>query len=312
MPMTTDEAMEYLKKMHEDSDPQPEKPATTEGTGESTEGAPAKPEEIQTPAPESKPEEARETSTVEEPEKKVHNEPNRKLSRQERIDHAFQRMKQRNKAELEAKDKRIAELEERMKKYSVLEQADFNPDDLKAYIDHKFALQTEQSELDSLKRDRAQIERDTRMQEATHRHEEQVNDCFATQEEKERYWTLLRNGGGKFREFLDDYDDGTIDEFVGDSDIAPILISTLMRNPDVLRSIIEKPTKRRKEQALYQLENRLLVQRKIGAVRENPETHKNPAPKLPIVGSQVSNPGSSSESGKRDWNRYLAEHPRGA
>lgn len=308
MPFSSEEAMDYLKKMHGETDPQPVEPATTEGAGESTEGIQATPNE--TPEPETETAAVRETVKVEEPEKAPQNEPKKKPTRQERIDHAFQRVKQRNKAEMEAKDKRIAELEAKMQKYAVLEQADFNPDDLKAYIDHKFALQSEQSELDSLKRERERLASDTRMQEATHRHEEQVNECFATEAEKDHYWALLRNGGQKFREFLNDYDDGTIDEFIGDSDIAPVMISTLMRNPEILRSIIEKPSKRRKEQALYQLENRLVMQRRISAAR-TPETQTKPAPKLPIVGSQVSNPGSTVESGRRDWNRYLQEHPMG-
>jgi hypothetical protein len=91
------------------------------------------------------------------------------------------------------------------------------------------------------------------------------------------------------------------------------MISTLMRNPEILRSIVEKKNPMRKAIALQQLETRLQLQRKISNRPKSQGTQptQKQTPRLPILGSQVANPGSSSETGKRDWNRYLQEHPYG-
>lgn len=312
------EAQEYLKKMHADEDSQPTETTSTEGDTQSTAGTGAEEQSSQAAVPDETKPNDRESQGQVETETKAGNEQQQsqqrqKPSKQEQINHAFTREKKRHKAEIEAKDKRIAELEEKIKKYSVLEQGDFDPNDVKSYIDHKFALQNEQGELETLKRDRDRMANEDRMREASERHERQVNDCFSSDEEKEKYWNLLRNGGQKFREFLNEYDDGTIDQFIGDSDIAPVMISTLMRNPDVLRSIVEKTNPTRKMLALQQLENRLILQRRIGGtVRQNAAEEKPgqaAKPALPIVGSQVASPGVSGQTHQRDWNRYLEEHP---
>jgi hypothetical protein len=86
-----------------------------------------------------------------------------------------------------------------------------------------------------------------------------------------------------------------------------------MRNPDILRSIVEKRNPIRKAIALQQLETRLQLQRKIGVKTQSQGTNQpqKPTQRLPIIGSQVANPGSSTESKKTDWNRFLLEHPRG-
>lgn len=308
--MDTDQAMDYLKKMHGETDSQPAEPAPTE---DNTAPEAAAVETEKTPEPDNQVEADREPDKTEVPEKKAEEVPQpqqKKPSRQERINHAFSREKQRHKAEIAERDKRIAELEEKVKKYSVLEQGDFDPNDVKSYIDHKFALQGEQGELERLKAERAKMAQDDQMAEASERHARQVDECFETDDERDHYWTLLRNGGDKFREFLNTYDDGTIDSFIGDSDIAPVLISTLMRNPDTLKSIIEKRSPMRKMIELKQLETRLSIARKVGRAKTAVAPQTKPVDKLPITGSAVQNPGSSAETTRHDWNRYLAEHPK--
>lgn len=302
---TTEEAMEYLKQMHGEADSQPAETASDKSadipTGEDTDGQQV------SPAPEATEEVVRET-TEPEPAETVTEKatPKKKPSKQEKIDHAFSRERQRHKAEMAEKDKRIKELEEKISKYSQLEQGDFDPNDIRSYVDHKIALNDETKELDRLKRERSQMANDEQMREASERHEQQVNACF-NDDEKEHYWALLRNGGQKFREFLNEYDDGTIDQYIGDSEIAPVLISALMRNPDILKSIVEKRNPMRKAMELQKLESRLLLARKVGSVaRKSEGTTKQP---LPIVGSQVAAPGVSATTSKRDWNRYLEEHP---
>ena len=308
--MDHEEAMAYLKQMHGEEAPQTSVPAETSGVADTT-GAPVT-EQQENPVPESEDKEDREPSETEVNETAADKQqPKKKPTKQEKIDHAFQRQNKRHKAEIEAKDRRIAELEEKVKKYSVLEQGDFDPNDVKSYIDHKLQLNKEEGELERLKNERELLASEDAQSEAQERHGRQVDECFKDDESKEHYWNLLRNGGAKFKKFLKDYDpDGAIDQFIGDSEIAPLMISTLMRNPETLRSIVEKRNPMRKMIALQQLENRLQIARKVGT-RQNVQqvTQKpNKAP-LPIIGSQVQTPGSSVESTKRDWNRYLEEHP---
>lgn len=306
--MDTEQAIDYLKKMHEGDASQTSTSAATEDTSNANgeQGS----EAITTPATEPIANVEGETTRTNGAGDKVATEPQKKPSKQERINHAFQREKAKHKEQLAEKDKRIAELEEKIKKYSVLEQGDFSPNDVKSYIDHKFALQGEQSELESLKADRDRIITEQQQREANERHEMQVQKCFTSEEEQQKYWRLLSNGGAKFRDFLNTYDDGTIDKFVGDSDIAPKLIATLMRSPDVLRSIVEKRDPMRKMIALQQLENRLIIKQKLG-VKQAQNSEQKVKTKLPIIGSQVKNQAVTEQSTKRDWNRYLAEHPFG-
>lgn len=309
--MDSNEAIAYLNQVMGKEAPQTSEPAPSEGPAATVEQT----ENQQATEPETKVEAGSEPAEVKAPENKAEEvpQPKKKPSRQEQINHAFQRNKQKFKAELEAKDKRIAELEEKVKKYSVLEQKDFDPNDVKSYIDHKFALNGEQAELDRLKSERDKQIAEDRQAEASERHAKQVEECFSSDEEREHYWNLLRNGGQKFRDFLNEYDDGTIDQFIGDSDMAPALISTLMRNPDTLRSIIEKRSPMRKMIALQQLENRLGIARKVGSAKtETGAPQTKPRTALPITGSAVQNPGASAETTAQDWNRYLSEHPRGA
>lgn len=321
--MDSKEAITYLNQLDGAAASQTEKPSTSEGPEESTGGAPGEQKEIDTPVPPESAKDDREppkanedetTTVADEPKTEQKPQQNKKPNKQERINHAFQREKQRHKAELEARDKRIAELEANLKKYANLQQSDFDPNDVKGYIDHRIALNGEQAELDRLKKERESLVADDRAREAQERHEQLVNECYQSDEEKDHYWNLLRNGGQKFREFLNDYDDGTIDAYIGESRIAPVLISTLMRNPDILRGIVEKRNPTIKMMALQQLENRLNIARMVGTRQTSqgtPQQAPKAKPKLPILGSQVANPGSSGESGKTDWNRYLMEHPRG-
>jgi hypothetical protein len=310
--MDHDEAMNYLKQMHGEEASQPSEPTETSDVADTT-GASETTQEQETPVPESEAKEDREPSETEvnETAAEPKQQPKKKPTKQEKIDHAFQRQNKRHKAEIEARDKRIAELEEKVKKYSVLEQGDFDPNDVRSYIDHKLQLNRETDELERLKNERDMLANEDAQSEAAERHSKQVDECFKDDESKEHYWNLLRNGGAKFKEFLHDYDpDGSIDQFIGDSEIAPLMISTLMRNPETLKAIVEKRNPMRKMIALQQLENRLQIARKVGTRQNVPQVAQKPnkAP-LPIIGSQVQTPGSSVESTKRDWNRYLEEHP---
>lgn len=310
--MDHNEAMNYLKQMHGEEASQTSEPTEAPDVADTT-GASETTQEQETPVPESEAKEDREPSETEvnETAAEPKQQPKKKPTKQEKIDHAFQRQNKRHKAEIEAKDKRIAELEEKVKKYSVLEQGDFDPNDVKSYIDHKLQLSRESDELERLKNERDMLASEDAQSEAAERHNKQVDECFKDDEAKEHYWNLLRNGGAKFKEFLAEYDpDGSIDAFIGDSEIAPLMISTLMRNADILRSVVEKRNPMRKMIALQQLENRLQIARKVGTRQNVPQVAQKPnkAP-LPMIGSQVQTPGSSVESTKRDWNRYLEEHP---
>lgn len=327
--MDTQTAMNYLKSLHGESDSQPDETVKTESTAEAT-GEQAVTKEA--PVPEVTEGSDRESQNTEPTETKVEEvpQPKKKPTKQEQIDYAFAREHKRYKkaqSDIEARDKRIAELEAKFAKYAPLEQIDFDPNDLRSYIDHRFALQREESELNSLKAERDREDAEVRRQGEMERHAKQVNDCFATDEERQSYWTLLRNGSDKFKDWLAENDDNdrTIDSFLGDSPIAPLMIATLMRNPNIREQIASERSAKRKENALYALERRLKLQQTLKSAGTHAAPQKvqpqsesqEPVPQapkkrpLPIVGSLVQTPGSSGETTKRDWNRYLAENPRG-
>ena len=309
--MDSAEAINYLKQMHGEETSQPSEPVEAEDTAATGE-QPVKNEEA--PAPESEAKDGSEPPKTEVNETKAEEVPQPtkkpKPSKQEQTSYAFQRMKKRHSAEIAEKDARIKELEAKVSKYAPLEQFDFDPNDVKSYIDHKFQLNSEQNELNRLKTERDQLVSEQQKRDATERHLSQVEQCFTSDEDRAHYWNLLRNGGQKFQDWLAEHDDGTVDAYLGDSDIAPLMMSTLMRNPDILGNIVAKKNPTLKMIALQQLETRLNLMRKVGTRTQVTDNQQKSKPKLPIIGSQVANPGSSSESAKRDWNRYLAEHPR--
>lgn len=317
--MDTNEAMEYLRQLNGEGASQTTQPTSTEDPNVATGGNVEETEDknSNSPAPETNEETVRETVEPEASETKAakQDQPQKKKpTKQEQIDHAFTREKKRHKAEIEAKDKEIAELKAKIQKYAPLEQGDFDPNDVKSYIDHKFALQNEQSQLERLTAERDRMVNEDRDREAGERHERQVQECFATDEERQHYWALLKNGGAQFKDFLNKYDrDGAIDSFLGDSKIAPVMVSVLMRNPDILAGIVEKQSAMNKAVALQNLENRLMLQMKLGRKTVNQtgnEQRTENVNKLPITGSQVTNPGNARSSTVQDWNQYLAEHPR--
>lgn len=308
--MDSSEAIAYLKQMHGEEASQTTEPTSTEDAAATGEQPVV---ENQAPAPESEATDGSEPPKTEVNETKAEEVPQPKKykpSKQEQNSYAFQRLKKRHNAAIAEKDARIKELEAKVSKYAPLEQFDFDPNDVKSYIDHCRQLDKEQGELERLKSERDQLVSEQQKRDASERHLSQVEQCFASDEEREHYWNLLRNGGQKFQDWLAEHDDGTVDAYLGDSDIAPLMMSTLMRNPDILGNIVAKKNPTLKMIALQQLENRLNLMRKVGTRTQVTDNQQKSKPKLPIIGSQVANPGSSSESAKRDWNRYLAEHPR--
>ena len=301
--MDSNEAIEYLKRMHGETASQTAEPAKSESAQPVGEGG----ENKDTPEPRNEGSEGSEPKQNEGSERVADNvtEGKRKPSRQEKIDYAFQRERKRHKASMEAKDKRIAELEAKIKRYESLEQKDFDPNNVKDYITHELTLRDEKAELEQLKGERDRSDAEFRTKEAGERHERQVAECYPEEKDRDAYYRLLQNGGKKFQDFLAEYDDGTIQAFISDSTIAPKVISALMRNPETLRKIVERKNPMGKTVLLQQLENRLALQTRLSSRKS--ETKKA----LPVTGGAVKNPGVSETSGRRDWNQYLREHPRG-
>ena len=117
--MDHDEAMNYLKQMHGEEASQTSEPTEAPDVADTT-GASETTQEQETPVPESEAKEDREPSETEVNETAADKQqPKKKPTKQEKIDHAFQRQNKRHKAEIAERDKRIAELEEKVKKYSV-------------------------------------------------------------------------------------------------------------------------------------------------------------------------------------------------
>ena len=239
--------------------------------------------------------------------------PNAKETDLEKIkaNQAFIRQKDKYKKKVAALENEISDLKTKLMKYSSIDVTKLK-DDPEKLMDLKIAKNTLQSQMQNLKDQQAAVmaeQDEIEAEQANRVYQERVATCFPDETEKNHYNTLMNNGREKFVAFLQQYDpENTVLQYLDDCEISPLMVRTLMTNPNALRAVIEKRNPISKAMELRTLENRLRINQRLRTATNPPKSSK---PKLPSTGSQT-NPGAgSNQDPVRDrnyWKNYLDTH----
>lgn len=214
--------------------------------------------------------------------------------------------------QIKALQKELAEA----KKKIGSEGFDRNSDEgIQAIVDQKSA----ERELSRLEEQQAELQ----MAEDLEENERRISTCFPDEADQRIYRQLVENGGRKFADTLAKYDeDNVILSGLDDCDISPIVIRVLMTKPQFLNEILSKCTRHAREVAFDSLVNRLKVADKIirerRANKENGNTEKGEKVKtglqtLKATGKQAKTSSAKDTEIVKDanyWNKYLEEHSR--
>lgn len=186
---------------------------------------------------------------------------------------------------------------------------------IQTLIDRKSA----ERELSRLEEQQAEMQ----MAEDLEENERRISACFPDEKDRQIYLQLVKNSGRDFADKLARYDeDNVILSGLDDCDISPIVVRVLMTRPDFLNEILSKRTRHGKEKAFDSLVNRLRFADKL--IREKRATKQNGSqPKaeresgglqnLKATGKQAKTSSGSDSVVTKDanyWNRYLEEHSR--
>jgi len=241
--------------------------------------------------------------------------PNAKDTDLEKIkaNQAFIRQKDKFKKKVATLENEINDLKAQLLKYASIDTSSLKNDPDKL-MDLKIAKSNIQNKMNSLKAQQESVraeQDEIEAEQANRVYQERVNTCFPDETEKNHYNTLMNNGRDKFVAFLQQYDaDNTVLQYLDDCDISPLLVRTLMTNPNALRNVIEKRNPISKAMELKSLENRLRINLRLRNPQTPPKASNNP--KLPSTGSQTKAGASSDANAVRDanyWKNYLATHP---
>lgn len=227
---------------------------------------------------------------------------------------AFIRQKDKYKKKVAALEYELNKVKTQLLKYAAVDTSALK-DDPEKLMDLKIAKSNLNSKIKTIKEQQQQAIQEQEAieaEQANRVYQERVNTCFQDEAEKNHYNTLMNNGREKFVAFLNQYDpDNTVLQYLDDCDVSPLLVRTLMTNPNALRSVIEKRNPISKAMELRSIENRIRINLNLRKPKDTSGSSKT-AKKLPSTGSQVGSNSSGTESGIRDanyWKNYLATHP---
>lgn len=228
-----------------------------------------------------------------------------------KANNAFIKQKKKYQAKVASMQAEIEDLKQKLMKFNAVSE-DSLKDDPSKLMDLKINKNTLNNQIQHLEKYRNDVIEEQANAEAELIHQRRVDNCFTDEAEVEHYQTLLNNGRDKFVDFLSKYDpDNTILQYLDDCDNSPLMVQVLMTNPNVLKRVVEIRNPLNKTIELRQLENRIVMDRKL---RKGGVGKANPSPaskKLPSTGSQVGKGAGSDKTAVRDsnyWRNYLQTH----
>lgn len=218
----------------------------------------------------------------------------------------------KQKKKLKEKEAEIEVLKGQLKKYEGVTHDDLGNDPEKV-SQFDFNKRMLQHDIQKAEQDHAQMALEAAEEQATAIREARVEACFPDPAERNEYNAFFEKHREAFSGFLAKADpQGSIIEYLNDSPNSPLLTAVLMSNPKITYAIVAKQSPMSKFMELKNLENRILVDRKLRsspsfkqAGRSNSTPHK-----LPSTGKQVGNPGTpgSTVRNKQYWENYLNTH----
>lgn len=222
--------------------------------------------------------------------------PKAAYSKQEQQNHAFTKLKAKERAKREKLEARIRELEEQNRRYKDVKLDTFDGDQEK-YTDFVVERKLADAERNRLLEEKRQ----SQLAEYDAINEQRVNSCFKDEKDRAVYNKLLDEHGGEFAQMLDKADpDGVILGYLDDSDISPMLIRILMTNPEYRNRVLSKSNPFTRLMAMQDLEAK--VTNAMQAVSRKASAPKKPA--IPVIGSVTKSEGGNGQLDRNDPNYY--------
>lgn len=332
MSMSTQEALDYIKKAKESSTKEESKVEATPSVEETQETSKSADTNADTPEDkvDNKSNDKAETTAKEdkgsdEPKSdkvEVKNdettEPKSKFPELSKRDYAFIREKQKRKDMKQKYEARIKELEEQLSSKQGLKAEHFVNQDgtpnSEAYVNWKFK---ERDMQDEIQRIRKQNE-DEQLQYDLERDRIITEHCFPNPQDLKEYNDMISRNGKAFGEAVSERDpNGVVFGYLETLNEYPIVLKELMdlnKNPRLLQRVFRStdPDALKKNIAIVADE----ILEKHYAASVQPQTQVQPQsnkPALPVIGKQITNNSSTVEPVVKDrnyWVNYSKTHQR--
>ena len=332
MPMSTEEALEVIKKAKETNSPASDesKVETTPSVEDTKETS--KSEDTNASSNEdkveSKPNDIKaETTTNEdkgsdEPksddvEVKKETEPKSKFPELSKRDYAFIREKQKRKEQKQKYEARIKELEEELQKKSGLKQEYFtNPDgspNPNAYVNWKFKERDMKDEINNLKQQNEYEQRQYDLE----RDRIITERCFQDPNELREYNDMIAKNGKAFAEAVSERDpNGVVFGYLETLNDYPIVLKELMdlnKNPRLLQRVFRSTDPDSLKRNIAIVADEILENRYKPQTVTNSIPVQDKKPEIPVIGKQITNNSTTVIPTVKDrnyWNNYLKNHRR--
>lgn len=288
--MTTEEALEFIDPKNSDSAPDDQENVnSTEDTASVSEVANEKMDD--TAEPTGTPN-AEEVTTVEPKAGEKAKPKKSQLTPEQKRNYAFAREKQKRREQKEYYESQLKELRAELDKYKGLKKDDFKGDE-DAYIEYKLDQRLKAEQVKQLEMHNREIQKEYEDLEIQSR----MENSFSTPEEKEEYMVTLNKYGPVFLSYLEQKGEEVANTVLSTIDHMPQypkVMNKLLKDGAAVDYITSSSDPYVIKQRFYAYANKIL----------NPP---KPKAKLPIIGKQVSNNHSISNS-KVDWVSYLQNH----
>lgn len=288
--MTTEEALEFIDPKNSDSAPDDqEKVNSTEDIASVSEVANEKMDDTAEPTGTPKAEEV----TDVEPKADEKAKPKKsQLTPEQKRNYAFAKEKQKRREQKEYYESQLKELKSELDKYKGLSKEDFKGDE-DAYIEYKLDQRLKAEQVKQLEMNNQAVQKEYEDLEIQNR----MENSFSTPEEKDEYMVTLEKYGPIFLSYLEKKGEEVTNTVLSTIDHMPQypkVMNKLLKDGDAVDYITSSSDPYVIKQRFYAYANKVL----------NPP---KPKAKLPIIGKQVSNNHSISNS-KVDWVSYLQNH----
>ena len=288
--MTTEEALEFINPKNSDSAPEDqEKVSSTEDIASVSEVANENMDDTAEPTGTPKAEEVTEI----EPKADEKAKPKKsELTPEQKRNYAFAKEKQKRREQKEYYESQLKELKSELDKYKGLKKDDFKGDE-DAYIEYKLDQRLKAEQVKQLEMHNQEVQKEYEDLEI----QDRMENSFSTPEEKDEYMVTLEKYGPVFLSYLEQKGEDVTNTVLSTIDLMPQypkVMSKLLKDGDAVDYITSSSDPYVIKQRFYAYANKIL----------NPP---KPKAKLPIIGKQVSNNHSISNS-KVDWVSYLQNH----
>jgi hypothetical protein len=214
------------------------------------------------------------------------------ITPEQKRNYAFAKEKQKRREQKEYYESQLKELKSELDKYKGLKKDDFKGDE-DAYIEYKLDQRLKAEQVKQIEMQNQAVQKEYEDLEI----QDRMENSFSTPEEKDEYMVTLEKYGPVFLSYLEQKGEDVTNTVLSTIDHMPQypkVMNKLLKDGDAVDYITSSSDPYVIKQRFYAYAKKIL----------NPP---KPKAKLPIIGKQVSNNHSISNS-KVDWVSYLQNH----